>query len=141
MNMSPRHMLSMLFVALGCLTAGCADKAYLEIEFTGSGLPAIHHFYLEMTVTDGNGKITRGTGYLPESPTDQPIALPTTAALEFDNGETGTFTLNVSALGKPDGIVATARQTTMLKTKETWRIVVALQPVTQAAAAPPASTP
>jgi hypothetical protein len=125
MKFHPRHLVVVCLLLAAGSAIGCAKGTYLQVNFTGGGLPEIRGIAVELTLTDSAGVVTHSRGKpLRREGNDPKITLPTSAAFVLDS-ESGTLTINASALGIEDQVVATASsETTTIMHGKTWVVVV-----------------
>ena len=121
--LTPRGVWTLgLLLALTSLT--CAKGTYLEVQFTGTGLPEIRSIAVDLTLTETDGGVVRSHDVIKPG---GPIALPATMAFKLDS-ENGTLSVAATALGAQDQEVATASKTTTIMHGQTWTIVLKFGP-------------
>lgn len=121
----PHRIVLALLLAVGLSATGCAKGTYLEIRFTGSGLPDIYAIRVALTLTPPTSDGGRSIGTVDAGSI---IKLPTSMAFQLD-GETGSLQVDAFALDMTGREVARASGTTEIMHAKTWTLVLNLTPI------------
>ena len=111
----------MLAILLGSLAMGCSKGTYLELRFSGAGLPEVDSIEVQLTLTPPNGGATLTSRGAVSLPNDAAIPLPTEMVFKLDS-ETGALRIDATAMGPGGGRVATATATTDIRHGQTWTV-------------------
>jgi hypothetical protein len=102
--------------------AGCKnDGTYLEVRFTGTGLPEIRAIRVTLRLLDTavDGAVLQATGTVARDD-NRPISFPASATFKLDD-ERGTVEISAEALSMRNGeVVATGKATTIIMHNESW---------------------
>jgi hypothetical protein len=117
-----------LGLGLGATAGGCKkDATYLEVRFTGSGLPEIRaiRVTLRLPETEMDGAALHAIGTVARDD-NRPITFPSSATFKLDD-ERGPVQIFAEALAMRNGeVVATGRANTSVMHNESWRVDVPL---------------